>query len=254
MTYGRFLLLFLVSPILILLVGLRQRLGRRRLLSLLVLMMIALLYTTPWDNYLVANGIWWYDPAKVMGWTIGWVPIEEYLFFLLQPLLTGLLLLATLPVFSNARLPSQGGQARGIRIGSSAALGLLWIGSLLLLAGSCDRSRYLALELAWALPPLLLQAAFGADLIARRLVPATLTLVGATLYLLAADASAIVAGIWTINPSQTLGWNPLPAVVLEEAVFFALTNALIVGALTLLEAEESNARWRRWRSRVLPDR
>ena len=51
---------------------------------------IALLYTTPWDNYLVATGVWWYDPALVTGLTLGWVPIEEYTFFILQTLLAGL--------------------------------------------------------------------------------------------------------------------------------------------------------------------
>ncbi|MEM8485103.1 MAG: lycopene cyclase domain-containing protein [Bacteroidota bacterium] len=50
---------------------------------------IALIYTTAWDNYLVYRGVWGYGPERVMA-TIGYVPIEEYMFFLLQPLLTGL--------------------------------------------------------------------------------------------------------------------------------------------------------------------
>ena len=45
---------------------------------------IALSYTTPWDNYLVATRVWWYDPALVAGITLGWVPIEEYTFFVVQ--------------------------------------------------------------------------------------------------------------------------------------------------------------------------
>ena len=40
--------------------------------------------------HLVATQVWWYDPQLVTGLLIGWVPIEEYLFFILQPLLTGL--------------------------------------------------------------------------------------------------------------------------------------------------------------------
>jgi lycopene cyclase domain-containing protein len=51
---------------------------------------IALVYTTPWDNYLVATNVWWYDPELVTGIVIGWVPIEEYTFFILQPILGGL--------------------------------------------------------------------------------------------------------------------------------------------------------------------
>ena len=29
--------------------------------------MIAVVYTTHWDNYLVATRVWWYDPALVSG-------------------------------------------------------------------------------------------------------------------------------------------------------------------------------------------
>lgn len=50
---------------------------------------VALTYTTIWDNYLVATDVWGYDPELVTGIRIGWVPIEEYTFFVLQPLLTG---------------------------------------------------------------------------------------------------------------------------------------------------------------------
>ena len=52
--------------------------------------MVAVLYTTPWDNYLVATGVWWYDPHLVAGLVLGWVPIEEYTFFILQTLAMGL--------------------------------------------------------------------------------------------------------------------------------------------------------------------
>ena len=99
MTYTAFLLQFLVVPIVI--VGAlayrnrRKPLASRRgllspLLALAALVVIAVVYTTPWDNHLVASGVWKYDPALVMGITLGWVPLEEYLFFILQPLLTGL--------------------------------------------------------------------------------------------------------------------------------------------------------------------
>lgn len=53
--------------------------------------MIALIYTTPWDNYLVASGVWFYDPARVWNIILGWVPLEEYIFFILQTILTGLI-------------------------------------------------------------------------------------------------------------------------------------------------------------------
>src|SRR5512139_63361 len=51
---------------------------------------VAVIYTTPWDNYLVATGVWYYDPALVTGILLGWVPIEEYTFFVVQSILAGL--------------------------------------------------------------------------------------------------------------------------------------------------------------------
>jgi lycopene cyclase domain-containing protein len=61
-----------------------------------VLALLALAYTTPWDNYLVYKGIWSYPPGRVMA-TIGWVPIEEYMFFVIQTALTSLWFLAGAP-------------------------------------------------------------------------------------------------------------------------------------------------------------
>ena len=94
MTYGAFLLLFLVLPILALAVALRRRMTRAWRWSVGAVALIAVLYTTPWDNFIVAQGVWSYPPDRVLGVTLGLVPLEEYVFFVLQVLLTGLVLLA----------------------------------------------------------------------------------------------------------------------------------------------------------------
>ena len=91
MSYLAFLLVFIVPPLLVLAWTQRRRLRaiHPRARRFLVLMaVIALVYTTPWDNYLIWRGVWSYGGDRVVG-TIGYVPVEEYLFFLLQPLLTG---------------------------------------------------------------------------------------------------------------------------------------------------------------------
>lgn len=96
MTYGQFLLIFLVIPIVVLGFVLRRQLtvGYVRVVGMMAL--VAFLYATPWDNLIVAQGVWTYDPARVAGIILGWVPLEEYLFFLLQPVLAGLVVLALL--------------------------------------------------------------------------------------------------------------------------------------------------------------
>ncbi len=94
MTYPLFLLLFLVIPIALLasLLGHRTRAHWwRKAVALTVL--VALVYTTPWDNYLVATGVWYYEPVRVWKVILGHVPLEEYLFFALQTILTGLIAL-----------------------------------------------------------------------------------------------------------------------------------------------------------------
>jgi lycopene beta-cyclase len=50
----------------------------------------------------VWRGVWGYGADRVIG-TIGYVPVEEYLFFILQPLLTGLWLYL---VLTGARGPT----------------------------------------------------------------------------------------------------------------------------------------------------
>ena len=86
MTYLAFHLVFLLPPLLILLATGFPR--PPRLWAYLLMPLIALVYTTPWDNYLVWQGVWGYPEGRVL-LRLGYVPLEEYLFFLLQPLLTG---------------------------------------------------------------------------------------------------------------------------------------------------------------------
>lgn len=96
MTYGQFLLIFLVIPIVTLGLVLRRHLTLRNLREVGLMALVAFAYATPWDNLIVAQGVWAYDPARVAGIILGWVPLEEYLFFLLQPVLAGLVVLALL--------------------------------------------------------------------------------------------------------------------------------------------------------------
>ena len=201
---------------------------------------LALVYTTPWDNYLVASGVWWYDPALVTGITLGYVPIEEYTFFVVQTLLTGLWtiwLLRRLP--EPAPLPPRSGARRVALLGTGA----LWLASTVLLVSGWLPGRYLTLILSWALLPIGLQLAYGADiLLARwRLVLAASGL--PTLYLWAVDLLAIGAGTWTIDPAQTTGLK-LGALPIEEMIFFLLTNVLIGFGITLLRSPASQTRGR----------
>lgn len=90
MTYARFLALFVVLPIVFLAVRYRRELGRRELAPLGLLLLVVYAATTPWDNLAVKWGLWDFHPHLIWGIRLGYLPVEEYLFFGLQTLLVGL--------------------------------------------------------------------------------------------------------------------------------------------------------------------
>jgi lycopene beta-cyclase len=191
---------------------------------------IALLYTTPWDNYLVYREVWGYPEGRVLA-TIGYVPVEEYAFFVIQTLLTGLALFAVaraLGPLPERALPSRG--AAAIRIGGTVAF-LLLAGAGVLALGT-EQGTYMCLITAWALPVVAFQWAFGGDLLVRRWPLVALGVGLPTLYLWVADALAIRWSIWWIADELTLGWRPFGLPV-EEATFFLVTNMLVVFGLTI---------------------
>jgi lycopene cyclase domain-containing protein len=242
MTYFGFLLIFLVVPIVALLaLEARQKQSSRWLWwAIGAQIALALIYTTPWDNYLVATHVWYYNPRQVTGILLGYVPLEEYTFFVLETLLAGLWWR-----FCSTRLRSAEdfrprARARLWAAGSTVAL---WIVLAVIFLGGWKQGTYLLITLVWALPPIILQLAYGADILwhERRLVGAAIFSLGA--YLSAADAVAIRAGIWAIDPRQSTGLlvGGLP---IEEAVFFFVTVILITFGVTLTLSEESLKRLR----------
>lgn len=262
MTYFGFLLRFLVIPIILL--GLLAWWDRRRGRSLsssfhlpsfwlgfTLLPVVALIYTTPWDNYLVATRVWWYKPELVTGFIIGWVPIEEYTFFILQPLFTGLFLLALL-----RRLPHNVNPANQprLRYALAIALGLVWLFMLALFFLDYRPATYLGLTLGWALPPIMFQLFFGGDILWQHRGAVLAAIIIPTVYLSYADGLAIDGGTWTINPEQSFNIFLGGVLPIEEAIFFLVTNTLVVLGLTLFGAQESQrripAQWSLWLRRV----
>lgn len=289
MTYLNFHLIFTIPPILLL--GWRdvRRLkdsGGRQWRALIAVILIAVAYTTPWDNYLVSRGIWGYGEGRILG-TIGYVPVEEYLFFVLQPFLTGLWLFLlhstsagrqtldgaeNIPGKSGAFMvtggcdPVLGGtaeilaeasrdtgvsgtepqssavsspaketileKARRIRISGAILYASFTLAGILLLRSASGSGTYLGLILLWASPVLAGQWLYAGHVIAAQGWRFALAVLGPTLYLWAADATALHLGIWHISERYTLGLaaGPLP---LEEAVFFLATNLLVVQGLLL---------------------
>lgn len=251
MTYFGFLLRFLVIPILVFLAityrdhknnrqihGFRN--GRAVWIAILIHIGLAVLYTTPWDNYLVATGVWYYNPNLVSGKLIGYVPIEEYAFFILETILSGLWWW-----FLARRLspPKKNFESnRGLVYRSTCILALLWLIFTYLFFFGAPKWTYLSITLFWALPAILPQLLFGADILwhYRKLVFWGIFVPG--LYLSLMDIVALTDTTWSISPGQTTGILFFGFLPLEEVVFFFITNVLIINGMTLLLANISEGR------------
>jgi lycopene cyclase domain-containing protein len=242
MTYLQYHLVFIVPVLLALaLVSWRQTRGgeslvgafRERRYAAWVLGLfpfIPLIYTTPWDNYLVFKGVWFYPPERVLG-RLGYVPYEEYAFFVLQTLITSLWLYFWLRRSgkTQAQVARVSPRPWLTRWGQAAFwLGVAFAGAVML---KLQPTFYLGLILAWACPVLSGLSAFGGDLIFGQPRLYWLAALPPTLYLWATDLFAIHNGIWGISPRYTLGWNLGGVLPAEEMIFFLITNLLIVTGL-----------------------
>ena len=88
----------------------------------------------------------------------------------------------------------------------------------------------------------MLQLAFGADILWRHRRLVLLAWLPTILYLSAADAVAIGAGTWTIDPAQSLNIFLGGILPVEELLFFGLTNALLTFGMVLVLARQSQER------------
>ncbi|MEP0806426.1 MAG: lycopene cyclase domain-containing protein [Chloroflexota bacterium] len=261
MTYFGFLLRFLFLPILVFLAialwdnkqgrhinGFRN--GKAVWIAIAVHVLLAVAYTTPWDNYLVATGVWYYNPNLVTGIVLGYVPIEEYTFFVVETILAGLwwwfLARRISPPKTDfkASLPT--------RLITFSVLFLAWVVFAVLFFFGDVKWTYLSITLFWALPAIFPQLLFGADILwhHRKLVFWAIMVPGTYLSLM--DIVALTDTTWSISKEQTTGVLFFGILPLEEVVFFFITNVLITFGMTLLLSEKGRLRLTEWKALLRP--
>ncbi|MFB6126821.1 MAG: lycopene cyclase domain-containing protein [Halolamina sp.] len=228
LTYFQFHALFVLPPLVVLAATLRSRRrggGLRRWLGVAVVGVIALAYTIPWDNLLIATGVWTYGDGAT-AFTLWHAPLGEYVFILVQPLVTALWLFhlptEREPVGTSLR-QRVGGVAAGLAV-SAVGLALL----------TTQSTLYLGAILAWSGPVLAIQWGVGWPFLwrNRRLVAVAIGV--PTLYFCAADRIALSLDIWILSSTYTTGLTVVGLPV-EEGAFFLLTNTFVVQGLTLYE-------------------
>jgi lycopene cyclase domain-containing protein len=228
-TYVAFLAAFVAPPLAVLAalrVARRDGGDRYRVAGVGVLLFLALAYTTPWDNYLVARGVWWYGEGTVVG-RIWHAPVEEYVFVAAQTLVTGLWVQSLPRDVDPAFAPSR----RHALVGAAAGGLVGLVGAAFLYA---DATFYLGAILAWAAPVLALQWAVGWRYLWARRRTFALAVAVPTLYLAAADRWAIGDGIWVLADQYTTGVAVLGLPV-EEGAFFLVTNLFVTQGLVLYD-------------------
>lgn len=229
LTYFEFHALFVLPPVALLAGALwRRRSGGRPWLWLgvVIVELIALGYTTPWDNFLIAEGAWWYADGAVAG-RIWHAPLGEYFFILIQPVMTALWLF-NLRTERRSVSPTLRQRAAGLAAGftiSAAGVAMYLADPALLYLGSL---------IAWGGPVLAIQWGTGWPYLwANRRTFAAAILVPA-LYLCIVDRIAIDMGIWVLSPELTTGIAVL-GLPIEEGAFFLLTCTFVVQGVTLWE-------------------
>jgi 15-cis-phytoene synthase/lycopene beta-cyclase len=205
-----------------------------QLFKLVLLSLLAVVYTTPWDSYLIRKGVWFYCKDCVYA-TIFHIPIEEYFFMLIQSTIMSFWL--TLVFQSDTYItnisytPQENSKTHGSSINSVmakifAALFLLGVVAIFFWS---DQGLYLSLIIAWVSPVLSLQSFVAADFWACRWRRCCFAVIVPTLYMWLIDSIAISCGIWTIVRRYSTGIHVWPHLPLEEAMFFLYTNAMLTG-------------------------
>lgn len=228
MSYLNFLIIFVCLPLLVSLCAkkLLAKPNKTERLPIALMAFVALVYTAPWDNYLIMRGIWTYPTGGVVG-VLGYVPIEEYFFMVLQATLAGVLWSSWVPHSQYAKLKfSYTGLFMALLVGLAGALSLMHT------AGT-----YIGLILVWACPPLALQWGLGSHTLIKSFKTWAPLWIGLSIYLCVADYYAIFKGVWSITPATRTGWG-IGHLPVEEILFFTLTNLFVLQGMCL---------WRAWR-------
>ncbi len=265
MTYFQFLLAFIIPPAVLLSLWVRPTRWQWGLLGLMA--GITYIWTTPWDNYLVGSGVWYYSPERVSGIVLAYVPIEEYAFFGLQCWLVGVWTYALFHLLKErgngqtVSAPARPGLLQTavpvLAVAVLAAAAAFW---LVPGTGGAPRAadlaplpfgswNYLILILVWAVPVVAGQWVLGSQAFRTHWRTWLLSWLVPGVYLTLIDSIAIGGGTWTIAASQSLNVFVLGHVPIEEGVFFLITSVMVTQGVLMFATPYAGERLRAWTKR-----
>jgi len=192
-----------------------------------VTLVVVMLFTSPWDNWAVARGVWDFPQDRVL-FRIRHLPVEEYAFFIIQTVQAALLADCL-----STHLPGIKAQPNWAAAGGVCVVGVIlgWLGRKFWRG----RTTYLWHVLVWMVPVAAVQWCAGGFLVG---YPAAVlwTVLGLGTVLSLFDVIAIRAGVWFFDESQTLSVKLFGILPVEEALFFYMTTLLAAQSHLLLSA------------------
>lgn len=206
----------------------------------LAILVIVMIFTTPWDNYAAWRGIWGFKEGRYL---VKWLylPMEEYLFFLIQSVQAILLTLVAIDWFSDITSLSS---SITIDHPLSLVIGLLISATFILIGWKVGLPlpRFSKWQYAWHLffwfgLVVALQWWAGWPILLPRwpILLAVTLLLGTWLTL--ADIVAVRQGIWFFDERLITGNRVARILPWEEAAFFYLTSLIVSQSLLLFLPE-----------------
>ncbi|MCE0497137.1 MAG: lycopene cyclase domain-containing protein [Methylacidiphilales bacterium] len=236
MTYFRFHLIFNL-PLLLVLAALNAPAPwlHEEILAPALVLLAVVVFTAPWDNLAVKWGIWGF-PREKYSLRIGYLPLEEYAFFLLQSVNVMLAVRALFHLFPNLQtgLETSPGMVTWLCLGASVVPWAIVAAQLYWLRRKAGPRVNYAVHLAWFLPVI-----YGQWVLAPFLFWAhagLLVLITAVfgIYYTLADFAAVRAGTWFFDEKQITGVKLVGLLPWEEIAFFFLTSLLVAQSYLLL--------------------
>ncbi|RWS11464.1 bifunctional lycopene cyclase/phytoene synthase-like isoform X2 [Dinothrombium tinctorium] len=228
LTYYKVHLFYTLPIVLLLWIILHPFLCRKEKLKILALNIIAFLYTTPWDNYIVYHKAWSYHPQCVLG-SIGYIPIEEYAFFIIMTIMDSLWCVLcmrwTIPCLyfpEESKFKSLAIRWVPIALFTSGALWGLFV------AIPATKSFYMGCICWWALPILAFLWYGAGNYVWKRKIAVFFSITVPSTYLCYVDIIAMRAGVWHISEDATYEIFVYDCLPIEEFVFFFVVSSVIV--------------------------
>jgi len=241
MTYLRFHLIFNL-PILIVLAAMTGTAPwiLNELEAFGLVLLIVMIFTSPWDNLAVKWGIWGF-PREKYSFRIGYLPVEEYAFFLLQSINVMLAILAFFHFFPDWLIGQETdvGVATLICLAASIIPWTFIVVRLRRLRRTAGPRVNYATHLAWFLPVIYTQWLLAPSLFWGHAGLLVLVATAFGVYYTLADLVAVRAGLWYFDENQITGMKLGGILPWEEIAFFFLTSLLVAQSFLLLLPSDS---------------